>query len=84
LINTLLGKFLVLFVVLGEVVVVAGRGECTGDTENDDLLALEGVGAQNLGDSAGVLQFGVIWAKKGRWRVYCRVRGRKEGMEDVR
>jgi len=46
------------------VVVVAGGGEGARDAKDYDLLALEGVGAQGLGDSAGVLERGVVWAKE--------------------
>jgi hypothetical protein len=44
------------------VVVVAGGGECAGDTKDDDLLALERVGAQDLGDAAGLGELGVVGA----------------------
>lgn len=48
--------------VLGEVVVVAGGGEGAGNAKDDNLLALERVSAKDLGDPAGVLEFGVVWA----------------------
>lgn len=54
--------------VLGEMVVVAGGGEGAGDAKDDDLLALEGICAQDLRDSAGVLEFGVVWAISGSVR----------------
>lgn len=43
-------------------VVVAGGGECAGDTKDDDLLALERVGAQGLGNATGFGQLGVVGA----------------------
>lgn len=42
--------------------VVAGGGEGSGDTKDDDLLALQGADVQVLGDSAGVLQRGIVGA----------------------
>lgn len=47
---------------LGQVLVVAGGGEGSGDTKDDDLLALQGADVQVLGDSAGVLQRGIVGA----------------------
>jgi len=44
------------------VIVVAGGGECAGNTKDDDFLALERVGAQGLGDATGLGQLGVIGA----------------------
>lgn len=52
--------------VLGEVVVVAGGGEGAGNAKDDNLLALERVSAKDLGDPAGVLEFGVVWAISGK------------------
>lgn len=53
---------------LGQVLVVAGGGEGTGNTKDDDLLALQGADVQVLGDSAGVLQRGIVGAIFG-WRL---------------
>lgn len=51
---------------LGQVLVVARGGEGAGDTEDDDLLALQGADVQVLGDSAGVLQRGIVGAIFGK------------------
>lgn len=47
---------------LGQVLVVAGGSEGTGNAKYDDLLALQGADVQVLGDSAGVLQRGIVGA----------------------
>ena len=43
-------------------VVVASRGKSSRNSKDDDLLSLEGASVQNLGNSTGVLELGVIWA----------------------
>jgi len=61
---------------LGQVLVVAGGGEGTGDAKDDDLLAFQGGDIQILGDSAGMLQRSIEGAVFQR-RVRVRKKTRK-------
>lgn len=47
---------------LGQVVVVAGRGKGSWNSKDNDLLSLERVRVEGLWDPAGVLQFRIIRA----------------------
>lgn len=63
LLDSLADQLLILLIELWKMAVVASWGESSRNSKDNDLLALEGICAQDLRDSAGILELRIIWAE---------------------